>query len=188
MCIRDRDKRKFRISQSKSIFNENEPIIFDAELYNENFELINQPDATLNINSSDGKSYPFTFNKTGRTYSQNVGIFPVGNYSYTGTVMSAGQKLDYKGQFSIQPVQLEGFESTADHGLLKLLAENTGGNLLYANQLTELPKFLEDAGTVKPVIYNTSKTRSIINLRWLFFGLFLLLGLEWFLRRYFGAY
>ena len=182
------DKRKFRISQSKSIFNENEPIIFDAELYNENFELINQPDATLNINSSDGKSYPFTFNKTGRTYSQNVGIFPVGNYSYTGTVMSAGQKLDYKGQFSIQPVQLEGFESTADHGLLKLLAENTGGNLLYANQLTELPKFLEDAGTVKPVIYNTSKTRSIINLRWLFFGLFLLLGLEWFLRRYFGAY
>ncbi len=182
------DKRKFRISQSKNIYNENEPIIFDAELYNENFELINEPDATINITSSDGKSYPFTFNKTGRTYSQNVGIFPVGNYSFSGSVMSAGQKLDYQGQFSVKPVQLEGFESTADHGLLKLIAENSGGNMLYLSQLTELPAMLEAAGTVKPVIYNTSKTRSVINLRWLFLGLFLLLGLEWFLRRYFGSY
>ena len=182
------DKRKFRVSHSKNIYNENEPVIFDAELYNENFELINEPDATVNITSSGGKSYPFTFNKTGRTYSSNVGIFPVGNYTYKGTVMSAGQKLEYNGQFSVQPVQLEGFETTANHGLLKMLADNSGGQLLYVNQLAQLPAMLEAEGTVKPVIYNTSKTRSIINLRWLFFGLFLMLGLEWFLRRFYGSY
>ena len=182
------DKRKFRVSHSKNIYNENEPIIFDAELYNENFELINDPDATVTLTNSSGKSFPFTFNKTGRTYSQNVGIFPVGNYTYKGMVMSAGQKLEYTGQFSVQPVQLEGFETTANHGMLKLLAEQSGGNLLYLNQLASLPSMLEAQGTVKPVIYNTSKTRSIINLRWLFFGLFLLLGLEWFLRRFYGSY
>ena len=102
--------------------------------------------------------------------------------------MSAGQKLEYKGQFSVAPVQLEGFETTANHGMLKLLADQSGGNLLYINQLASLPTMLEEQGTVKPVIYNTSKTRSIINLRWLFLGLFLLLGLEWFLRRFYGSY
>ena len=32
------DKRRFRVSLSKNIFNENEAVFFDAELYNESFE------------------------------------------------------------------------------------------------------------------------------------------------------
>ena len=182
------DKRKFRVSHSKNIFNENESIDFDAELYNENFELINEPDATIVIKDSKGGKYPFTFNKTSRNYSLNIGVFPVGNYTYDATVMSAGQKLDYSGKFSVQPVQLESYETTADHGLLSLIAEKSGGKMLYLNQLAEIPQMLEAQGTVKPVIYNTSKTRSVINLKWLFGLLFLLLGLEWFLRRYYGSY
>lgn len=182
------DKRKYRVSHSKNIYNENEPVVFDAELYNENFELINEPDATISIKSSDGKSYPFTFNKTARNYSLNVGVFPVGNYSFSSSVLSAGQKLKFDGQFSVQPVQLESFETTADHGLLKLIAEKSGGKMLYPKELSGLPELLESEGRVKPVIFNTSKTKSVINLKWLFLGLFLLLGLEWFLRRYFGSY
>ncbi len=42
--------------------------------------------------------------------------------------------------------------------------------------------------SVKPVIYNTTQTRPVIHLKWLFFLLLGLLSLEWFLRRYFGGY
>ncbi|MCB0640127.1 MAG: hypothetical protein KDC44_00745, partial [Phaeodactylibacter sp.] len=43
------DKRRFRVSLGKNIFNENESLLFNAELYNESFELINEPDVTLVI-------------------------------------------------------------------------------------------------------------------------------------------
>jgi hypothetical protein len=182
------DKRKFRVSLSKNIFDENEPIVFDAELYNENFELINEPDASLEIRNEDGKEFPFTFNKSGKTYNLNAGIFPVGNYTFKASTSVNGKLYTYDGQFSVQPIQLELFQTTANHGMLKLLAENYGGSMVLPSSMGELPGILEAKGTVKPVLYSTSKTRSVINLKWIFFLLLLLLTAEWFLRRYNGAY
>ncbi|MEO0779756.1 MAG: hypothetical protein AAF146_24570, partial [Bacteroidota bacterium] len=182
------DKRKFRVSLSKNIFKENEPIYFDAELYNESYELINEPDALVTVKSSEGKEYNFTFSKSGRSYTLNAGNFPVGNYSFRATVMSSGRQLDYEGQFSVQPIQLEIYESTADHGMLQLLSEQNGGELVYPTELTGIAQKLRDRKTVVPIIYESSKTRSVINLRWIFFLLLGLLTLEWGVRRYFGAY
>jgi hypothetical protein len=182
------DKRKFRISLPKNVFNENEPVVFDAELYNENFELIHEPDVSLVIRSSDRKEFPFTFSKSGKTYHLNAGIFPVGNYSFRGSVSSAGQQLTFDGQFSVQAIQLESFETTANHGLLRALSQQYGGQTLSPDEISKIPGLLAGMSNVKPVIYTTTKTRSAINLKWIFFLLLGTLSLEWFLRRYFGAY
>lgn len=182
------DKRKFRVSLSKNIFNENEPIIFDAELYNDSYERVNEPDASLVITNSEGKDFNYTFNKTTNGYTLNARIFPVGNYRFRSTVFSNGESLTYNGQFSVQPVQLELYETTANHGLLRLLSEKYGGEVVYPADLTSIGTRIADKGNVKPVIYQTSKTRSVINLKWLFFLLASLLTVEWFLRRYFGGY
>lgn len=182
------DKRKFRVTPSKNIFNENENVFFDAELYNDNYELINEPDASISITNAEGKQFDFTFNKTGRAYSLNAGIFPVGNYTYRASVNYNGQNLTNAGQFSVQPVQVELFETTANHNLLRLLSDKYGGAVVYPNNMATIADLIEQKGTVKPVIYETAKTRPVINLKWIFFLLLLLLTGEWFLRRYFGAY
>lgn len=182
------DKRKFRISLPKNIFNENEPVIFDAELYNENFELINDPDASLVIKNQDGKEFPYTFNKNGRTYNLKAGIFPVGDYTFKGAVNNGGQNLTFDGKFSVQPVQLESYATTADHGLLSALSKESGGEMLAAANISDFVKMLETKATIKPVIYSTVKNWSVINLKWIFYILAGLLVLEWFLRRYFGSY
>ncbi len=182
------DKRKFRITPGKNIFNENEPIYFDGELYNDNYELINGPDATMVITNAEGKAFDFTFNKTGRSYTLSAGIFPVGNYTFQAAVTNAGQQLKATGQFSVQPVQLELFETTANHNLLRLLSDKFGGAMVYPADMATISDLIKNKGTVKPVIYQTTKTRALINLKWLFFLLLLLITGEWFLRRYFGAY
>ncbi len=182
------DKRKFRVSVNKNIFNENEALFFDAELYNNSYELINEPDATLTITDEEGKDYQFTFNRSNNAYTLNAGHFAVGNYRFRGTVMSGGEQLVYNGQFSVQPVQLEVYETTADHGLLRLLSEKYGGAMVYPQSLSEVADMVKAKETVKPTIYQTSKTRSVINLKWIFFVLLSLVTLEWFLRRYFGGY
>lgn len=181
------DKRRFRISVSKTIFNENEPVILDAELYNESYELINEPDVSLTITNSEGKEFNYTFDKTAKGYTLMAGVFPVGNYRFKGNVTFNGQNLTNEGLFSVQPIQLEIYETTADHGMLRRLSDEFGGQVFYQNQLQELGAALLDKD-IKPVIYSTQKNRSVINLKWIFFLLLGMLSLEWFLRRYFGAY
>jgi len=182
------DKRKFRISLDKNIFNENEQIIFDAELYNQSYELINEPDASISIKDEQEKEYNFTFDKAGNAYRLNVGLLNVGNYTYTAKTFTNGENLTYSGQFSVRPIQLELFETTADHALLKLLSDKYGGSMVYPTAITTLSQVIKDKGNAKPVIYESTKTRSIINIRWILGLLMGLMIFEWFLRRYFGSY
>lgn len=182
------DKRRFRVNVIKNIFNENEGIYFDAQLYNQNYELINDPDVSLTITNSEGKNFPFTFNKTDKAYTLNAGYFPVGNYTFEGKVNANGQQLTSKGKFSVRPIQLEIFETTADHGMMRLLSSKFDGNMVYPSNIGDLVKLLKEKDSVKPKLYDTLQTRNVINLKWLFFVIMFLLSLEWFCRRYFGAY
>jgi len=188
LSIKD-DKRRFRVLLPKNLFDETEAVTFDAELYNQSYELVNGPDANLVVTHlGDGKEYNFTFNRTGRAYALSAGILPVGNYRFRASVNTGTEKLDFEGQFSVQPVQLEQFITTADHGMLQLLSENYGGRRLSVEQLGQLPDWLAQESTLKPIIYSTVTTRSVIHLKWIFFLILLLLSVEWFSRRYFGAY
>ncbi|MEO1261071.1 MAG: hypothetical protein AAFZ15_19880 [Bacteroidota bacterium] len=181
------DKRRFRVSTAKNIFDENEPILLDAELYNQTYQLVNGPDVSLVITNADGRDFQYTFNRTTNAYTLSAGIMPVGSYRYRANVNLNGQNLEYNGQFSVQPIQLELYETTADHSMLRNLSAEYGGALFYQNQFNELGDAIL-AKDIKPVIYSSTRTRSIINVKWIFFLLMGLLSLEWFLRRYYGGY
>ena len=182
------DKRRFRINLAKNIFKENEAIVFDAELYNESFERVNTPDATLAIRNEEGRLFNFTFNRRANSYRLNANTFPVGNYSFTGNTTLSGQPLTYSGQFSVEPVQLELYETTANHTLLKGLTRQSNGNLFYPDQIEQINPLLTGENQLKPVLYQSFKTQSVINFKWIFFLLLGLLTIEWVTRRYFGAY
>lgn len=182
------DKRRFRVSMDKNIFDENEPVIFDAELYNDNYELINEPDVSITVTDEAGKDFNYVFNRVNTAYTLNAGILPVGNYRFVANTLSGGENLQFNGQFTVQPIQLELFESTADHRLLQLISDQFGGALVSPDQIGSIAGMISEKETVAPVIYQSVATRSVINLKWIFFVLLLLLAGEWFLRRYFGAY
>ncbi len=181
------DKRRFRVSLSKNIFDENEPVVLDAELYNESYELVNGPDVSLTITNGDGRDFNFTFNKTTHAYSLAAGVFPVGNYRFRSQVTFNGKNLVYNGQFSVQPIQLEVYETTADHAMLRRLSEAYGGAFFQPGQLSQIGQLLLDKD-IKPVVYASTRTRSVIHLKWIFFLLLAMLSLEWFFRRYYGGY
>lgn len=182
------DKRKFRVTLDKNIFNENEPVSFGAELYNDNYELTNDPDVAMSIRNRDAKEFTYTFNKLGKAYTLNAGILPVGGYTYKSTVNFNGQPLVFEGRFSVQPIELELFETTANHSVLRQLSAKFGGTTVLSNQLNSIAEQIKNNETVKPILYQTTQTNPLINLKWIFALLALLLAGEWFLRRYFGAY
>jgi hypothetical protein len=187
LSVKD-DKRKFRVNPAKNIFDENEAIILDAELYNKAFELVNEPEARIVISNENNKDFTFTFNKTGQSYSLNAGSFPVGSYRYKAYVNQGGEKLEAEGRFSVQPIELELYATTANHGLLNSLSAQSGGRMLSPGEVSELAGNLRESPYAKPVIYETASTNALINYRWIFALLILVLTTEWFMRRYFGAY
>jgi len=88
----------------------------------------------------------------------------------------------------VQAVQLESITSTADHGLLRQLANQNGGVLVYPRDLDQLADQILSNESIKPVLYSTTQTRPVIHLKWLCFILLGALSVEWFLRRYYGRY
>ncbi|MFN4080793.1 MAG: hypothetical protein ACK4NS_07815 [Saprospiraceae bacterium] len=187
LAVKD-DKRKFRVSLDRSIFNENEPVTFTAELYNDSYELVNDPDVSMSIRNAEGKEFAYTFNKTGSAYSLNAGVLPVGNYSYRASMTYGGQPQAFEGRFTVRAIELELFDRTANHALLRQLSAKYGGELIYPDALLSLVEKIKSAKSAKPVIYETKQTTPLLNLKWIFALLALMLGLEWFLRRYWGAY
>ena len=181
------DKRKFRAATDKNMYRENDPVQFSAELYNNSYELINEADVRVIVTNGEGKQFPYTMNKSGRAYALNAGILPVGNYTYKATTSVGGQQLEAGGAFSIQPIQLELYETTADHALLRALSNQLGGSMVGPQNMASLADTLL-AKNLKPVMYTTQKTETAMNLKWIFGILITLLAAEWFLRRYFGGY
>lgn len=180
-------KTPFRISY-KNNFSENEPLQFDAELYNESGELVNTPEIKMIITDSEKKSYPFAFSKTGNAYTLNAGNLPVGNYKFKAEIKLGDKLYAENGEFSISPLQLESSETTANHQLLYAMSEKSGGKMVYPAHMNELVKMIESREDVKPVVYTQKKLKDLINLKWVFTLLIFFLTAEWFLRKRSGAY
>ena len=182
------DKRKFRVATPKKLFTELEDITFQAELYNDNYELVNTADVLLKIRNGEGEEFEYNFNTTGEEYALSIGRFPDGNYSYSATTELNGIKQTAEGKFVVQPVQLEALSSTADHGLLRQLAEEYGGRVVTPDKMDELAEDILKMDSIKPVLYSSTQTQPLIHLKWLCLILLAALSLEWFLRRYYGGY
>ena len=181
------DKSHFRVL-TKNNYYENEAVEFDAELYNDSYELINEPEVSMTIINSDNKKFPYVFNKTTNAYHLNAGILPVGDYRYEARVKAGDKILTEKGEFSVSPLQVESINTVADHQLLYNLAQQHMGEMVYKNELNQLEEMLINREDIKPVSYTQQKLNEMINLKWVFFLILVLLSFEWFIRKRSGAY
>lgn len=180
------DKRRFRVHTSKNIFNANESISIEAELYNESYELVNDVDASCIVKDEAGKTYSFTFDKTANAYTLNAGILPVGDYTVTA-------KADYKGKintavcnFTVRAIHLETIQTQANHHLLQMLSNQSGGKFYFPSDMSQITDDITKNPSMKSILYESFSTRPIIDLKWLFFIILLLLTTEWIIRKYNG--
>jgi hypothetical protein len=182
-----KDKSFFRI-RSKNNFYENEHVEFEAELYNDSYELINDPEVGITVLNPDGKKFQFSFNKAGNAYRLDAGIFPTGNYRYEAKVKAGAKVYTEKGDFTVTPLQVETINTVADHQLLYSLAAKSGGEMVYPAQLAKLAALLNAREDIKPVSHIEKKLSDLIELKWIFFLILSLISLEWFMRKINGAY
>jgi len=177
----------FRVN-AKNDFPENEPIIFDAELYNASYEAITDKEIKMVIKNEEGKEFPYTFSPQGGRYKLNAGNLPVGNYKYTATVVSEGQNLIESGEFSVSALQVELTNTVADHKLLYQFAKDNGGEMVSPREVSKLAELIKAREDIAAISYENKELNDLINFRWILFLLIGLLSLEWLLRKRAGTY
>lgn len=182
------DTRKFRVNAPKNIFNENERVVFDAQVYNESYEAITEPDVKMEVKNSAGEVFNYTFSKNKNAYSLNAGFFAAGDYTYLASVTVGNRIEKINGRFTIVPLQVELLNTVANHQMMQNLATKNGGEMVYPSTIEKLNDLVKKREDIKPVSYMQTAFKDIIHFKWLFFILLVLLTAEWFLRRRNGAY
>jgi hypothetical protein len=85
-------------------------------------------------------------------------------------------------------VNIENTDLQANHKLLYQLAENSGGKFFARNQKEELISALKNNDRMVVKTFFQEMVNELINLKWIFALILVLLSLEWFLRKFWGIY
>jgi hypothetical protein len=180
------DKSFFRVN-SKKIIYENESIDFTAELYNQSYELISEPDVTLVLTNEKNNRFNFTFSKKQNNYQLTAGQFPSGEYTYEANAKVGDKVYKKTGNIIIKEIISEKINTLANHALLYQLSKESGGKLVYKNELNQLQQSILKNDSIKSISYLQKQITDLINLKWLFALILALLATEWYIRKQQGG-
>lgn len=181
------DKDRFRVEHAPVVPG-NEPLLFTAEYYNAAYEPVADAEVTAVLTSDSGEEYAFTFRPYDQGYRLNAGQLPVGRYRWKAHAMHKGERLQDEGEVHVQALYLEQVTTVADHALLADLAARTGGRVLKPGALAGIVESMEQDRIAVARSFAQPRFSDLIEWRWLFFLIALLLAAEWSLRRRSGAY
>jgi len=172
----------------QAIFQETDQIEFNAELYNDSYELTNSPDVNIRILNDSLHEYTYQFDRKNDFYQLNAGVMKTGDYTFEALTQLGNQQFREKGNFSIIKNEIEIQNTSADFSVLYHLSKETGGQFhSYDNYGT----LLDAIGQNKQITVQEHKLsfqNEWINLKLFFFIFLVLLGSEWFFRKYWGIY
>lgn len=180
-------KEKFNISY-KNIYSENEALLFGAELYNDNFEPVNDPDVLIDITNQQNKKFTFSFSKNGQFYSLNIGKLNPGTYSFVAKTQLGDKQFAKSGKFEISAVNIESSRIVANNKLMRQLAIRNNGKNYNVNSMNFLYDEIISNKNIVSVSYTEKNLTELINFKLIFFTLILFLGFEWLIRKMFGSY
>ncbi len=182
LSVKD-DKRKFKVFNSRNNYEENEDVILNATLYNDAYELINTPESKLQIKNEQGKIFNYIFSKTESTYQLNVGNMAHGNYTYVASTSLGGKSYTAIGAFFVSSLNVEYQRTTANHQILYAMSQQTHGKMVMPNNLLKIKDLLDQNEQIKTISYEERNFEDLINFKWLFVLILILLSTEWFLRK-----
>ncbi len=181
------DKRKFRLYPEKNEYFDTEPVIFEAEVYNNIYEPVYGFEINLSLKDEDGNINQYSLINSESNSRLTVGQLSPGIYQYEAYTILDDKRETITGELSVQELQLESISLTAQHQLLRTVSQNTGGQFFHLSEIRSVPAYLAQQ-EAKGIVYSTESFESLINLKWIFFILLALVSTEWFIRKYSGSY
>ena len=181
------DKSFFRVSV-KNVYNENAPVDIIAELYNDSYELTNEPEVHFFYTDKKGKKHETMFSKQNNGYFLSLGKLQVGTYSWSSNVKFGDKSYSKSGIFTVQEVQLEMLNLVANHSLLQNISESTNGKFYLASDFSSLENDIKKNENIKTIASYQKRYSLFLHSWWYYAAILFLFGTEWFLRKWGGGY
>lgn len=185
--LTENTERSRFIVKYKSNYSSFEAVQMSAELYNTQFELVNDVPVVINITDSLRRSYTYRFEPDGNAYSLSLeGLFP-GIYQFTASVQDNRYPFKQSGQFSVSSFNPELISLTANHEILRQIAELSGGTFFkLENKDLWVEKMRQNNVATREKKF--VRYASLIEWPYLFFVLLLMATIEWAWRKWEGYY
>ncbi len=181
------DKKQFRFKSRESNFSDADPVLFDIEVYNDIYERIYGNNIAITITAESGAKQNFTFSDSQLNTTFRAPSFTPGIYQYEARVQIGDKTLTDRGEFSVQDINPEFTNLTADHRLLKNLSDNSGGIYKHYSQSDQILEAITSRD-FKPVIKSEEDLIPLYRAWWWYLIIFMLFSSEWFLRKFWGGY
>jgi hypothetical protein len=176
--------KPFYVTSPKPVWNDQESVVLQATLLNPNREQVNTPDVTLSLFDSAGRRTEFSMERNGTSYRLNLGIRSGGLYTYTATTKYNGVALTASGSFAVQTVPVELMETGSDSRLLFGLANRYSGAYFTPATMAAIADSIRHNGRIRPVIRTEHESVPLVERKWYFFLILILLTTEWLWRKY----
>lgn len=181
------DRRRFRSYPLRQEFSETEPVVFESQVYNDIFEPVYGNTVEIDLTHEDGQRTDYTYVISPGNTRYQIGGLKQGVYRYRARTSLSGKTEEVRGEFAVIERQAELQNLTADFDLLRKLSDNTGGKFYSAARIERLMEDLQQTEATS-VIHTEETYDSLINLKWVFWALLILLTAEWGLRKFYGSY
>ena len=172
----------------KNEYTENDAVIVKAELYNKSFDLVNEPEVNFKFSNEDGDEFESFFVKSANAYQLDLGRLKQGVYSWSASTIFQEKRYVKEGTFLVREIKIEYLNTVANHRILRTIASNSGGEFYFPNQITDLQKEINNRDDMVTVVYQEKEFDDLIDYKWLFFLIVVLFSIEWFVRKFNGAY
>lgn len=166
----------------------NEAVSIKAEFYNDNLELITKPKIKFVLTDQNGKKSNYEFAVNGNMYFLPLGKLKAGTYSWIASTSFDGKKHMKSGNFVVENIEIEKLDTKANHALLKQISDNSKGVFYPLKDAQKVLKQLENREEITSISYEESSFDSLLDYIILLILIILLLGSEWFLKRWNGLY
>lgn len=180
------DRRRFRSYPVQQQFLDTDLVQLESQVYNEIFEPVYGNVIEIDLTDETGKKTSYRYTTGVGNTRFTLGTLPQGVYQYKSSTMLKEREV-VRGEFLVMEQELEKQNLTADFTLLRKLSDQTGGVFYKADALDALKANLTDKEALAS-IQSEEKFSPLVDLKWIFIFLVVLISTEWFVRKYFGGY
>ena len=178
------NKKRNRLELSyEPFYYQNKSILINAQYLDKNYEFEDNGILNLNVTHTESKELitrPFVL--SGNSYVVDLSGLKAGDYKFT--VQVENDQLSRSGSFSILEYDIEKQQvSASDAGMKKLVGSSS---VYYQGETEALIADLKKNPLLQTIERAIVKQTSLIDWEYLLGLILLLLGLEWFLRKYNG--
>lgn len=185
--LADVNQKRFVVDMAQK-FEQSEAVRGEARLFNKAGQLVNLPEVEITFTDQEENTFDFNFSADARSYRLNAGRLPEGIYSWRASTELGDESFYEEGSVVVSRNQVERQDLVARHTELRKMARESGGKFYRQSDLEKLSQSLLDNPEAKSYQRLETSTSGIIEKKWLFFALLLLMTAEWGFRKYFGKY